>query len=131
MKKQPRLVSLTTSFENDPALPDWSVYPRPQLRRQSYLCLNGAWEFGVTTGPEPEKYDRRILVPYPPQSALSGVGEDFEDGESVWYRRSFTLPPDFRRQRIDRVVRPIRQPAEGGWPVRRAPAGARRRSLLV
>jgi len=47
-------------------------YPRPSLRRHEWVNLNGEWEFGA--GPEP-RFDRRILVPYCPQSPLSGIGE--------------------------------------------------------
>ena len=53
----------------------WDVYPRPQLRRESYVNLNGTWDFAVTAGPSPESYDREIRVPYCPESALSGVRE--------------------------------------------------------
>ena len=52
----------------------WDVYPRPQLRRESYVNLNGTWDFAVTAGPSPESYDREIRVPYCPESALSGCG---------------------------------------------------------
>ncbi|MBQ1210294.1 MAG: glycoside hydrolase family 2, partial [Clostridia bacterium] len=56
----------------------WSVYPRPQLRRNSFICLNGEWEFAVTEGNEPPAvYDRRILVPFAPESLLSGIDEVF------------------------------------------------------
>ena len=70
----------------------WDVYPRPQLRRESYVNLNGTWDFAVTAGPTPESYDREIRVPYCPESALSGVREHFAEGASLWYRRKVALP---------------------------------------
>ena len=63
-------------------------YPRPRLRRAGWVNLNGEWEFGA--GPEP-RFDRRILVPYCPQSPLSGIGERLP-GDVVWYRRHFAAP---------------------------------------
>ena len=54
----------------DNALPE---YPRPGLVRDSYLNLNGAWEYCINGSPETEYYDGTILVPYSPESLLSGV----------------------------------------------------------
>lgn len=67
-------------------------YPRPQLRRDSYLCLNGAWDFRVGGG-EAET----ILVPYPPESALSGICRAIPRDATMHYRRAVTLPDDFAR----------------------------------
>ena len=53
----------------------WNVYPRPQLRRDNYVNLNGQWDFAVTEKGLPEVYDRKILVPFCPESALSGIEE--------------------------------------------------------
>ena len=56
-------------------------YPRPQLRRDSYLCLNGLWDYTVEDGDE---YSRRrsgkILVPFSPESLLSGCDFRLESG---------------------------------------------------
>ena len=60
-------------------------YPRPSLRRRDWLNLNGEWDFGA--GPA-RKFDRRIIVPFAPQSRLSGVG-DWDETDVVWYRRRF------------------------------------------
>ena len=50
-------------------------YPRPQLRREGWLNLNGPWEYAFTrSGEEPEEYDGEIIVPFAPESALSGGG---------------------------------------------------------
>ena len=50
-------------------------YPRPLLQRESYVNLNGYWDYGITGEGEPLKsYEGRILVPFSPEAALSGVG---------------------------------------------------------
>ena len=73
-----------------------SEYPRPQLRRESWQCLNGLWEYAIRpTRPEeafPESWDGSILVPFSPESELSGVGRTLQPGETLWYRRHFSLP---------------------------------------
>ena len=77
----------------------WQVYPRPQMRRDSYINLNGEWDFAVSSG-NPETFDMRILVPFCPESRLSGIGRHFEEGAPLWYRRRFLLPEGFRRERV-------------------------------
>ncbi len=91
---------LTKQGENLSGQP-WTAYPRPQMRRESYVNLNGLWELAVTEGKgRPAAYDRQILVPFCPESALSGVEQHFPDGQYLWYRREFTLPEDFNRGRV-------------------------------
>ena len=68
----------------------WNTYPRPQMRRENWMNLNGWWEFAVSED-RPEKYDRKILVPFCPESSLSGIGEHFAEGTGLWYRREFAL----------------------------------------
>ena len=71
----------------------WAVYPRPQMRRESYVNLNGQWDLAVTADKKrPECYDRQILVPFCVESALSGVEVHFPDGHYLWYRRRFSRP---------------------------------------
>ena len=77
----------------------WTVYPRPQMKRDSYINLNGEWEFSVQDT-QPEQYEKKILVPFCPESLLSGVKEHYAEGSYLWYRRSFTLPEGFNRGRI-------------------------------
>ncbi len=49
-------------------------YPRPQLKRDNYTILNGYWNYAITRTPDiPEAYDGKILVPFSPESILSGV----------------------------------------------------------
>lgn len=64
-------------------------YPRPRVRRDRWVNLNGEWEFGA--GPVP-RFDRRILVPFAPQASLSGIGER-SPGDLLWYRRRFDAVP--------------------------------------
>ena len=72
-------------------------YPRPQLVRDSYLNLNGRWEYTVTAADaaEPDHYDTTIVVPFSPEAPLSGVGRALRPEEHAWYRRDLTLPEGF------------------------------------
>ncbi len=71
-------------------------YPRPQMQRQSYLNLNGYWDYAITAGEdEPEVWQGEILVPFSPESILSGVERTLQKDETLWYRRRLTLPDGF------------------------------------
>jgi len=72
----------------------WQVYPRPQLRRNSYVNLSGVWELAAEGNILP------VLVPFCPESRLSGIGRHFPEGEDLVYRRRFTLPEGFRNGRV-------------------------------
>jgi hypothetical protein len=76
-------------------------YPRPQLVRTNWLSLNGLWQFqaGATNDPVPtnQTLSGDILVPYPMESALSGVAQYHAWS---WYRRTFTVPSAWTGQRI-------------------------------
>ena len=79
----------------------WDAYPRPTLRRDSYLCLNGWWDFTVTNEHTPPSvYDKTIRVPYCPESLLSGVHEVPQKESYLFYRRTFTLPEGFCKDRV-------------------------------
>ena len=75
----------------------WTVYPRPQMKRDSYLNLNGTWEFAVGN---PVFKGKTIQVPFCPESRLSGIGQHFAEGAALWYRRGVTLPANFHRGRV-------------------------------
>ena len=75
----------------------WNVYPRPQMKRQSWLNLNGEWDFAAGN---PEFTGKTILVPFCPESRLSGLQTHFPEGTPLWYRRRFTLPEEFRGGRV-------------------------------
>nr|WP_237549390.1 PA14 domain-containing protein [Streptomyces sp. SID4950] len=72
-------------------------YPRPQLTRADWRNLNGSWQFAAAAAgdrpPVGKNLRERILVPYPVESQLSGI-ERHED--RMWYRRTFTVPADWR-----------------------------------
>ena len=95
------LIDLYTSRGETLSGTPWNTYPRPQLRRDSFLNLNGIWDFTVTEDQDvPDRFDRQILVPFCPESLLSGIHEAVPDGAFLWYRRSFTLPENFRKDRV-------------------------------
>jgi len=76
-------------------------YPRPQLVREEWLNLNGLWDFAITPrGARPEKLQTQILVPFPVESALSGVMKRVSENDSIWYRRTFEVPSKWRGKRI-------------------------------
>ena len=72
-----------------------SEYPRPNFRRDDWLCLNGEWDFSIGE----KTLDRKIMVPYACETALSGI-EDKGFHKTVWYRRKFTLPGEMGGKRI-------------------------------
>ena len=74
----------------------WQVYPRPQMRRDSFLNLNGEWELAVGDG----EFDKKILVPFCPESQLSGLKEHFDHNQPLRYRRAFSVPGGFNRARV-------------------------------
>lgn len=77
-------------------------YPRPQLKRDSFINLNGYWDMAIThDGEVPDTFSEKILVPFCPESQLSGVGHVLQPDEYLWYHRTFTFVnfnlPDTRR----------------------------------
>ena len=72
-----------------------SEYPRPNFKRDLWLCLNGEWEFSIGE----KTFDRTIIVPYACETALSGI-QDTGFHKTVWYRKSFVLPETMQGKRI-------------------------------
>ncbi len=67
-------------------------YPRPQLRRRTWICLNGTWQYAVTrSGRRPGHADGDILVPFSPETRASGVNRRLKPGEYLWYQRNVSL----------------------------------------
>ena len=72
----------------------WQSYPRPQMKRESYVNLNGQWDFAATDRDTfPEEYPQKILVPFCPESLLSGLSQPIKPGSYLYYRRALELPP--------------------------------------
>lgn len=75
-------------------------YPRPQMYRKDWICLNGYWHYAFTeNGSRPEVFDGKILVPFSPECRRSGVERQLTPGAYLWYFRSVELPrvPEGRR----------------------------------
>lgn len=93
-KTAPLATRWTAEVGPDNALPE---YPRPQLTRDRWQNLNGVWQFeeadSLDDVPFGEDLDERILVPYPVESALSGIQRPVD---RMWYRQTFEVPGDWR-----------------------------------
>ncbi len=77
-------------------------YPRPQMVREGWVNLNGLWDFTVLgqDAGMPTDFSRKILVPFPIESALSGVREGITDDQKLWYKRSISLEKPASGKRI-------------------------------
>ena len=77
-------------------------YPRPQMVRPQWLNLNGLWDYAITpsNAAPPAEFDGKILVPFPLESALSGVMRPLDAKSTLWYRRGFSLPANWAGKRI-------------------------------
>ena len=98
MKNAPLMTSYSKDVNPNKVLPE---YPRPQLVREQWMNLNGVWQFQPGTSATETlpsgNMSRTILVPFPVESALSGV---MEHHERLWYRRTFNVPPAWKGKTI-------------------------------
>ncbi len=90
------LQQLTTPWGENLTDKPLQEYPRPQFVRKSYVNLNGHWEYAITQNEYfPIHYDGKILVPFSPESPLSGVNRQLNPGEYLFYKRTLTLTKAF------------------------------------
>ena len=75
-------------------------YPRPNLVRDSYFNLNGEWEYCINQDSKKAEYNGTILVPFSPETLLSGVQKIVMPKDFLHYRKVFTLPEGFRKDRV-------------------------------
>jgi hypothetical protein len=99
MKQGPLMTRWDSLIDTNAPLPE---YPRPQMVRTNWLNLNGIWQFqaGVTNTdavPTNQTLSSQILVPYPMESAISGVMHYYAWS---WYRQTFTVPTAWSGKRI-------------------------------
>ncbi len=96
---KPRLnKSLKTPFEDDDSS-DWTEYPRPQMKRDSYMSLCGEWELSLLNKGK-ESAIGQIQVPFPPESRISGIERDLEKNAVYKYIKKFSIPADMKDKRI-------------------------------
>jgi hypothetical protein len=100
---QPKAAPLMTRWAADVS-PD-SVhceYPRPQMVREQWLNLNAVWDYAIRPKdePRPQQFDGQILVPFPVESALSGVMQRVDEKQRVWYRRTFAISSEWSGKRV-------------------------------
>jgi len=98
----PLLTRWAKDVTPDRVLPE---YPRPQMVRSQWLNLNGLWDYWIVdrrsdSVPLAASSDGKILVPFPIESALSGVMKKVGDANQLWYHRAFDIPREWRGQRV-------------------------------
>ncbi len=96
--KGPLMTKWAKDVSPDSVLPE---YPRPQLVRKDWLNLNGLWQMAIgqdakESAPTGKELGGTILVPFPVESALSGV---MKPAERLWYRRTFRVPEGWKEKR--------------------------------
>ena len=99
--QKPRLVKLSAHYSKSLSAQEipYEEYPRPQMKRDSYMSLNGKWGFMIEN-PKGVTYSGKILVPFAPESDLSGVGREIGKQDLMVYERSFALPEGFLKDRL-------------------------------
>ena len=100
MKKEVFANLYTAEGESLPEIP-WNSYPRPRMKRDSFFCLNGEWDFCTSKNSViPGFFGEKIKVPFAPQSLLSGIHREIPEDNYLFYKKKFSLPENFNRGRV-------------------------------
>ncbi|MBO5714760.1 MAG: glycoside hydrolase family 2 [Clostridia bacterium] len=91
---------LQTDFEKQLTDTPYSQHPRPQFKRENYLSLNGWWDFCVQSKSGERQKSKKILVPFAPESRISGVFTEIMQGDLMIYSRNFTLEKSFNKGKV-------------------------------
>jgi beta-galactosidase/beta-glucuronidase len=77
-------------------------YPRPQMKRNNWFNLNGLWDYAIRSKSQNycDSFDGKILVPFPLESALSGVKKTLTPSKKIWYHRKFSIPSTWIGQKM-------------------------------
>mgnify|MGYP000681472479 CR=1 FL=1 len=97
--KNPIITQWGEKLNPESPLPE---YPRPQMERSEWKNLNGLWDYTIRSKHLilPELFDSKILVPFPIESALSGVKKTVGKENLLWYRKIFDIPDSWKGKRI-------------------------------
>ncbi len=90
--------NLVTPFEKDTSC-TWQEYPRPQMKRDSYISLSGDWELYLIKDNTREKLGN-IQAPFPPESRLSNISRTLKKGEKYLYCKTIRIPSEFIKSRV-------------------------------